>query len=392
MKPRVLQVLNRPNIGGIVPQVLNTAKYLQPHFETLVISGHLDEEEAGFEHLFNEYGIELRLIPNMYRPIHPLKDYKAYKATKEIIADFKPDIVHTHAAKAGGIGRLAAAHSKVPAIFHTFHGHVFHSYFGSAKTQFFIEIERYLARRSSGIIAISKLQKEEISETYKICPAEKTHIVPLGYQLDRFFTDLPEKREKFRAKWRLAPDTIVIGMIGRLVPIKNVGMFVEAIKQVKEQTDKKVKGVLIGDGEERAKLEGIARDLGLTCGTESGEECDLLLTSWITETDEAYAGLDIVCLTSFNEGTPVSLIEAQAAGLPIAATNVGGVRDTVLENDHVLLSPSGEIEAMTANLSKLIGKISSQNIDFAANREFVLNKFGVNSLIFNVKNLYEQFL
>ena len=392
MKPRVLQVLNRPNIGGIVPQVLNTAKYLQDDFETLVISGHLDEDEAGFEHLFAEYDIELRLVPNMYRAIHPANDYKAYQATKKIIAEFKPSIVHTHAAKAGAIGRLAASDSNVPAVFHTFHGHVFHSYFGATKTRFFMEVERFLAKRSSGIVAISNLQKEEISETYKICPANKVHVVPLGYQLDRFFTNIPEKRAKFRAEWKIAADEIAIGMIGRLVPIKNCGLLVEAFQQIQAKSDKKIRLVLIGDGEEKSNIVKLVSELNLTYSHQPNPSTDVLFTSWITETDTAYAGLDIICLTSLNEGTPVSLIEAQAVGLPIAATDVGGVRDTILQNDNVLLSPSKDVNKMANNLIHLIDKISSQTVNMEENRAFVLNKFSVNSLIINLKKLYFKYL
>ena len=177
--------------------------------------------------------------------------------TDEVIAlinEFKPDVVHTHAAKAGALGRLAAFHERVPVILHTFHGHVFHSYFSSIKSRVFLMIERYLAKKSSGIIAISERQKKELTFKYRVCPAEKVHMIPLGFDLRKFQEDIPEKRETFRKKYFLEDDEIAVGIIGRLVPVKNHPLFMASAASVLKQTKRKVRFFIIGDGEIRNEL------------------------------------------------------------------------------------------------------------------------------------------
>ena len=261
----------------------------------------------------------------------------------------KPDIVHTHAAKAGALGRLAAHNLGVPVILHTFHGHVFHSYFGKLKTRLFIEIERFLARRSTRIIAISNIQRKELADTYKIAPFEKFSVVPLGFDLDRFQEDIESKRADFRDRYKVKEDEVAIGIIGRLVPIKNHPMFLRAIAELrKEVTNARI--FIIGDGEERSLVEEYCGELGLEFGDATDPKW-LTFTSWIKEVDWAIAGLDIVALSSFNEGTPVSLIEAQAGGKPVVSTNVGGIEDImkidgsgylVESDDHVGICVSVE--------------------------------------------------
>jgi len=181
MKPKVIHILNRLNIGGIVPQVVNTVKHLQDDFEVLLLSGTIEASEAGADYLLEGTGLKPVYIPDMQRGIELKKDYKAYQQIKKIIQDFKPDIVHTHAAKPGALGRLAAIHTKVPVALHTFHGHVFHSYFGKAKTRFFLETERWLAKKTSAVVAISQLQKRELIEDFNLCVADKMRVVNYGF-------------------------------------------------------------------------------------------------------------------------------------------------------------------------------------------------------------------
>ena len=194
--PRVLRILNRLNLGGPTYNASYLTKYLEPEFETKLIVGSIDESEASSQHIVESLGIEPEYLPEMQREISPVKDRKAYKKLKQIIKEFKPDIVHTHAAKSGALGRLAASHLNVPVILHTFHGHVFHSYFNPIKTKAFIQIERHLASKSNKIIAISPLQKKELSEDFKICASEKIEIIRLGFDLNKFNTDQFQKRKK----------------------------------------------------------------------------------------------------------------------------------------------------------------------------------------------------
>ena len=176
--PKVLRIINRFNLGGPTYNAAYLSKYMAPEFETLLVGGMHDSTEKSSEFILEELGLEPLIIPEMKREINFKNDRIAYKKIKKIIQEFKPDIVHTHASKAGALGRLAAHKMGVKVIIHTFHGHVFHSYFGKLKTEFYKFIERKLAKRSSKIIAISELQKQELVEKYKICSEEQTVVIP----------------------------------------------------------------------------------------------------------------------------------------------------------------------------------------------------------------------
>src|SRR4030095_442473 len=327
--PRILRIHNRLIVGGPTLNVLYLTKYLSPEFETLLIVGEKEKHEKDAKFLADEMGIKTILIPDMGRSIHPFKDYKAYKQVKKIIRDFKPDIVHTHAAKPGAVGRLAASSLKVPVIVHTYHGHVFHSYFNRLKTRFVINTERYLAKKSSALIAISEQQRKELAEEFKIASQDKFKIVPLGFELNKFWENQQQKRKMFREEFNLQEDEIAIGIIGRLVPVKNHFLFLTGISHILKNSSKKIKAFIIGDGETREALKEKAGQLTIPFTTIDNidSQASLIFTSWRSDIDVMNAGLDVIALTSLNEGTPVSLIEAQAANKPIVSTRVGGIRD-----------------------------------------------------------------
>ncbi|MCW5907804.1 MAG: glycosyltransferase [Chitinophagales bacterium] len=353
--PKVLRIINRLNLGGPTYNAAYLTKYLEPEFETLLVSGMKDENEESSEFIVRNLDLHPLYIPEMYRELNPFKDYKSYYRLRKIIEEFKPDIVHTHAAKAGAVGRLAAIHSGVKVIVHTFHGHVFHSYFNPVKTRMFLGIERYLAKRTTRIIAISSLQLNELVNVYSIAPANKFSVVPLGFDLDKFETNQESKRKEFRAKYNLDDDEIAIGIVGRLVPVKNHDLFLKALKIVSQKTTKKIRAFIIGDGEQRQQVEQTAAKLGLSFDNNNLQAKNILtFTSWIKDIDVSNAGMDILALTSFNEGTPVSLIEAQASSLPIVSTDVGGIRDIVIDGETALLSPSNNEEEFAANLLLLV--------------------------------------
>ena len=223
--PKVLRIINRFNIGGPTYNAAYLTKYLPEEYETLLIGGDKEESEDSSQHILGELGINPVIIPEMRRAIRFGNDYSAYKKIKQIIEEFKPDIVHTHASKAGTLGRMAAFSCKVPAVVHTFHGHVFHSYFNKTKTKIFKRIERKLAQKSSAIVAISNTQKQELGLVHKIADLNKIEVIPLGFDLNRFQENLSKKRAVFRTKYQIEDDEIAIGIIGRLVPIKNHDFF-----------------------------------------------------------------------------------------------------------------------------------------------------------------------
>ncbi|HWB64290.1 MAG TPA: glycosyltransferase [Chitinophagales bacterium] len=391
--PKVLRIINRLNLGGPTYNAAYLSKYLEPEFDTLLVSGMRDDSEESSEFIVKQLDLHPVYIPEMYRELHPFRDYKSYYRLRKIIDEFKPDIVHTHAAKAGAVGRLAALHSNVPVIVHTFHGHVFHSYFNPVKTRMFLEIERYFGQRTTKIITLSPTQLNELSTVYKVAPAEKFSIIPLGFDLERFETNQEEKRAAFRKKYNLDEDEIAIGIVGRLVPIKNHGLFLTALKMVSGKSSKKIRAFIIGDGETRPALEKTAQELGLKFNNQDLTEKNVLtFTSWIKEIDVSNAGMDIIALCSNNEGTPVSLIEAQASGKPIVATNVGGIENIVVPGETALLSKVGNAEAFAENLLRLVEDSGLRRAMSEKGAGFVRNKFSFRRLCADTGRLYHQLL
>lgn len=392
--PKVLRVINRFNLGGPTYNVAYLSKLLPNNFETLLVGGEIDASEAGSHFILDELGLKPIIIPEMRREINFGNDIKAYKKIKALIKEFKPDIVHTHASKAGTLARLAASSCKVPVIIHTFHGHVFHSYFNKVKTNLFKRIERTLSKKSTCIIAISDKQKHELGKIHNIAPLDKIIVIPLGFDLKRFQENQLEKRMSFRKDYNLKENDIAIGIIGRLVPVKNHSLFLEATAIVLKNTTKNVKFFIIGDGEDCQKLKDKCLLLGMPFSDKNFSSCEgpVVFTSWIKEIDIVNAGLDIVALSSLNEGTPVSLIEAQAANKPIVSTNVGGIQNIVLKNKTALLSEVGDVKTYAKNLLSLLEDNNKREAMSKGGWEHVQHKFSSERLAKDMASLYTELL
>jgi glycosyltransferase involved in cell wall biosynthesis len=387
---KILRIINRFNLGGPTYNAAYLTKYLEDDYETLLIGGKHEKSEKSSMHILDNLGLKPIIIEEMQRSIHPIMDRIALKKIKDIIIEFKPDIVHTHAAKAGALGRKAAYELGVKQIYHTFHGHVFHSYFGKIKTNIYKKIERNLAKKSTKIIAISEIQKQELSEVYKICSKEKIEVIPLGFDFRKFYENQTEKRKDFRKKWKIKDDEIAIGIIGRLVPIKNHVFFINVINKVISKSNTSLRIFVVGDGEEK---ENIIRKVSAHNLDYSIDDkiATIQFTSWIKEIDEVNAAMDIICLCSLNEGTPVSLIEAQASGKPIVTTRTGGIENIVVENKTALISDNNDLNKFTENLMSLIKEKDKRTL-FS---ELAIKKskdFDYSILVKNIKRLYENSL
>lgn len=391
---RILRLINRFNLGGPTYNVTYLTRYLAPEFETMLVGGMKDESEASSEFILHQNGLSPIIIPEIRRSISPLTELTAYKKIKKLIQDFKPHIVHTHASKAGFLGRMAAFSCNVPITVHTFHGHIFHSYFNSVQTSIYKNIERYLAKKTTALVTLSELQKHELSEIHHIAPASKFHIIPLGFDLEKFWTNREEKRKAFRNQYCIAENEIAIGIIGRLVPVKNHKLFLKAIQLAKVNSKIKLKAFIIGDGEMREELMEYCKEIGLsfTSRTDLHPNSDVFFTSWIKEADVAMAGVDIVALSSLNEGTPVSLIEAQAASKPIVSTQTGGIENVVIPNDTALLSPVGDVNTFSENLRKLANNRELQRKLSMNGLSFVKDRFHYSALVKNMGSLYHKLL
>jgi glycosyltransferase involved in cell wall biosynthesis len=392
---KVLRIINRFNLGGPTYNAGYLTKHLPENFETRLIGGPNEESEADSLFILENIGVQGEIIEEMRRSIHPLNDWRAFLRLRKIIREYKPDIVHTHASKAGTLGRLAALLSGVPVIVHTYHGHVFHSYFSPLKTFVFKTIERILARKSDAIIVISNLQKQELCRQFNIVPEKKAHVIPLGFDLRRFSVNQAEKRTLFRKQHNIADDEILVVIVGRLAPIKNHAMFLRIIQKVSElQPENKIRFMIVGDGETRTDIETQAIKAGFSISTpeKNNPTATLIFTSWIREVDNVYSGADISVLTSLNEGTPVSLIESLAAGVPVISTNVGGVADFVTDGVHGFLTDVNDELLFAQRIIELSEseKLRKEMADNGKNQ--VLNLFDFRRLVTDVANLYTNLL
>lgn len=383
-KLKIIRIIARLNVGGpAIHTILLTETLNDDQFESVLIAGQVEKDEKDMIYLARRKGVNPIMIPELGRQIHPLRDLIALWKIYKIIRYQRPDIVHTHTAKAGTLGRIAAILAGVPVRIHTFHGNIFQGYFNRIYVMAFLFIEKILAYFTTYIVAISERQKEEICQRYRIAKPDKVKVIPLGLELEELFL-IDSHNGRLRDELKIAGDATVVGIVGRLVPVKNHRMFLEVAKSLSTRLgdDFKVKYLIIGDGQERPALEEYTRDARLNG--------DVVFCGWREDLGNVYSDLDIVCLTSFNEGTPVSLIEASAAGRPVVATNVGGVADVVIDGVNGYLVPLGDVESFSKSLARLIEDAQKRCEFGLKGREIVQKRFSKQRLINDIKNLYED--
>jgi glycosyltransferase involved in cell wall biosynthesis len=390
--PKVLRIINRFNLGGptynavYLTAMLSGGDSDEMTFETRLIGGSPAPGEAHSGYIANQLGVQYEEITAMSRSINPLADLRSLLRIIHIIREFRPDILHTHAAKAGALGRLAAWLCRVPVVVHTYHGHVFSGYFGSFKSFVVRTAEKLLGKVTTHVICISDKQFQEIVGHFRIVPPDKASVITLGFDLSRFTKDQEEKRTQFRIKYGLNSTEIAIGIIGRLAPIKNHALFISSFALAKKNNNR-LRAFVIGDGETRAFILDQCKVHGLNVGTD--QNSDVVFTSWIRNIEDALAGLDIVALTSINEGTPVSLIEAQASRRPVVTTDAGGVRDCVEHELTGLITDHNAYSISTAILRLADSEDLRKNMG-EAGESFVSNKFSYFRLTKEVRSLYSS--
>ncbi|MBX9782813.1 MAG: glycosyltransferase [Chitinophagaceae bacterium] len=395
-KPRLLIVLNRLSVGGPASNTLALAHALCNEFDILLIAGKPVHGEESAEYLLQQYtGFKVQILPSIKHAVLPFDDYHAYHQIKKIVKEFKPQIIHTHGSKPGVLARVAAWRCKVPVIVHTYHGHVFHSYFHSFVSGIIVRIERWLAKHSTFIVAINERLKNELTEVYKIAPAQKIILNRLGIEAQKFSDAAGNKRRQFRNQFQINDDVFAIGIIGRLVPVKQHSLFIHLAEQLLQlnPATKSLKFFIVGDGDEKPKLKLLLQQKRIAY-TETGAHFSsnepLIFTSWQKEMDVALAGLDLVVLTSLNEGTPVSIMEAMSAGKPVVASNVGGIAELFQDNANGLLfnTPVEMVEKMQnlINTPSLLSSLSSNAASFARAHLSLENQ------VFELKSAYLQHL
>src|SRR4051812_1752410 len=309
---KIVRIIGRLNVGGPARQACLLHERLRPEFETVLISGRPDEGEEDMSYLLSSHEGVL-WIDSMSRPVRFFSDLRSLIAIYRILRREKPDIVHTHTAKAGTLGRVAAILAGVPVRVHTFHGHVFAGYFGRFKTRAYLGIERLLARFTTRIVTVSEGQAAELADVYRIAPRSKIQVIRNGFE----WSDSPRSRAEVRAELNLKQDHTAVLWMGRMVPIKGIELLADVVRQA-AQLDS-LMFVIAGDGPLRPEFEANTRGCG-----------NVRMVGWQRDVAPLLKACDVVLLTSINEGTPTSLIESMFAGKPFVATDAGGTADLAL--------------------------------------------------------------
>jgi len=379
---RVVRVIARLNIGGPAQQaILLTAGLDRTRFATTLVTGVVGHAEGDFTDAARARAVIPVVIPELGRAIRPRRDLVALIKLVRIFRALRPDIVHTHTAKAGTLGRLAARFARVPVTIHTFHGHVLEGYFSRPVTRAFLEVERRLARTTDRLVTVSPRLKAQLL-AMGIGRPEQVEVVPLGLDLERF-RRAQAASPTLRPSLGLTESTPLLGIVGRLVPIKDHVTLFQALARLHTE-GRVVHLTVVGDGEERARLEGLASSLGL------GRQIHFL--GWRVDLETILKELDVVICASRNEGTPVALIEAMAAGIPVLSTDVGGVADLVAHEETGWLVPSGDPDAMASGIRRLLSdRILGARLA-AAGQVAALDRHDVARLISRVEVLYADVL
>ena len=405
---KVIRIIARLNVGGPAKHVVwLTSGLKDAGFDTLLVTGKVPEGEEDMSYFADEMGVTPRYFAEMSREIS-LNDAKTVWKLFRLFRQERPDIVHTHTAKAGTVGRTAGFLYRwlTPGVFigkprqckfvHTYHGHVFHSYYGRMRTRVFLAVERLLAKLvTDRLIVVSKQQSIEIGEKFRVGRSGQIRVIPLGLDLG-LFADHASRRTKFRHELCIPDHTILIGIVGRLTEIKNHQMFLNVVARLKEidpacWRQGAVRFIVIGDGGLRDDLEDQCEELGL--------EKDVIFVGSRKDPEYFYPALDVVALTSHNEGTPLTLIEAMANARPVVATSVGGVVD--LLGDVVEDGPyqvclrgiavdAGDEEAFVSALSRIIRDRSLRQELGDRGLEFVEVNYSKERLFEDIKNLYSE--
>lgn len=383
---KVLRVIARLNVGGPALHVAYlTAGLAERGYDTTLVAGTLGRGEESMEFVADAKGVHIEVIDDLHRNITPFRDVRAILRLAELIRRERPSILHTHTAKAGAVGRVAAllaGNARPPIIVHTFHGHVLRGYFNAAMTYGFRTLEWLLARVTTKLIAVSPEVRDDLV-ALGVAPASKFAVIRLGIELDQRVGGSNGTREETRRVLGLGGDPFVVGWVGRMTAVKRTDLVMRAFRALVDRgVDARL--LLVGDGPDRDDLERQAHDLGVM------KRC--LFLGYQDDVARFYEAIDVLLLPSVNEGTPVSVIEALAAERPAVATRVGGTPDVIRDGVDGFLVDSADPDELADRLAELARDPTRRAAMGAAGRARVLERYAVDHLVDGVDALYRELL
>ena len=383
---KVVRVIARLNVGGPALHVAYlTAGLAERGYDTTLVAGTIARGEESMAFVADAHNVKIQPLVELHREISPIRDLRAIVRLAQLIRRERPTILHTHTAKAGAVGRIAALlarDARPPIVVHTFHGHVLRGYFGSVMSFAFRTLERLLACTTTALIAVSPEVRDDLVALH-VAPASKFTVVRLGIDLAQRVDNDGERRRETRRQMGLRDDAFVVGWVGRMTAVKNTDSVVQALRQLMERGIDAY-AVLVGDGPDRDHLERYARDLGVI------KRC--LFLGYQEDVARFYDAMDVLLLPSINEGTPVSVIEALAAGRPAVATRVGGIPDVVRDGVDGFLVDLGDADALADRLADLAADPIRRAEMGEAGRARVFERYAVERLVDDVDKLYRLLL
>jgi glycosyltransferase involved in cell wall biosynthesis len=379
-------VIARLNMGGPALHVAYLSSGLKDRgYETTLVAGSLARGEESMSFVAEELGVPVVTIAELHREVSPVRDALAVFRLARVLRSVRPHILHTHTAKAGAIGRLAAlvaGAARPPIVVHTFHGHVLRGYFGPARTGFFRLLERLLARVTTALVAVSPEVRDDLV-ALGVAPPGRFTVIRLGIELEERIPGGENGRAEMRRTMGVQPEQFVVGWIGRMTSVKRTDDVLLAFKGLRDR------GVdawlcMVGDGPDRDHVERQASELGIV------RNC--LFLGYQEEVAPFYATFDAVILPSANEGTPVSAIEALAGGRPVVATRVGGVPDVIRDGVDGFLVEPGAVDDLADSLARLARDPKLRDRMGEQGRERVLERYSVDRLLDEIDLLYRSLL
>ena len=394
-----MRIITRLNVGGPSYQAIYLTQRMQdPEFQSVLLTGNVGPREGSMEGLAHERGVPFTRVPGLGREISLKSDLPTVHRVYQEIRRYRPDIVHTHLAKAGAVGRLAARLARVPSVVHTYHGHVFHGYFSKRKSAVLVRIERALARATDRIVVLGEAQEREILN-FGVGKQAQMQRIPLGLELEPFLAAHHHAGE-LRRELGVGAGTPLVGIVARLVPIKAHSLFLDAALLVSRHRPD-AQFLVVGDGDLRESLEQEAREKGFRIvahdmlerqqATGSAASGPLLrFLGFRSDLPRIYADLDVAVLCSLNEGLPVTIIEALAAARPVVATEVGSVADLVSPDETGCLVPPGSPEALAEGIRRQLEHPERAAEMARAGQAHVYPRLSVDRLERDLRALYRE--